>query len=192
MIQKDINRFYSDYFDWLYHLVCNDKYYNKISYRKLLYFLDSVDYIPNLQMDDNRRIDGIDFRYRYGYEYGYSKEEIDELFKNKNCSMFEMMIALSSRVEEQITSELIFGNRTSQWFWGMIVSLSLGQMNDEHFDERYCLNVIDKFMRNNYEPNGRGGLFTLNDPPADLRTVDIWCQFMWYLNENVYDSKIEF
>ena len=192
MIQKDINRVYDDYFDWLYHLVCNDKYYNKISYRKLLYFLDSVDYIPNLQMDDNRRIDGIDFRYRYGCEYGYSKEEIDELFNNKNCSMFEMMIALSTRVEERITSELIFGNRTSQWFWGMIVSLGLGKMNDEYFNERYCLNVIDRFMRNNYEPNGRGGLFTLNNPPADLRTVDIWCQFMWYLNENVYDSKIEF
>lgn len=192
MIQKDINRIYDDYFDWLYHLVCNDKYYNKISYRKLLYFLDSVDYIPNLQMDDNRRIDGIDFRYHYGYEYGYSKEEIDQLFNNKNCSMLEMMIALSTRVEEQITSELIFGNRTSQWFWGMIVSLGLGKMNDEYFNERYCLNAIDRFMRNDYEPNGHGGLFTLNNPPADLRTVDIWCQFMWYLNENVYDSKIEF
>jgi hypothetical protein len=189
MIQKDIDKIYDEYFNWLYHLVCNDKYYNKVSYKKLLHFLDSVDYIPNLPMDDNRRIDGLDFRYTFGYDYGYSEKEIDEIFRQKNCSMLEMMIALSYKVEVSITSDLTFGNRTGQWFWGMVVNLGLGKMTDDNFDLEYCLDSIDIFMRNKYSPNGHGGLFTVNNPPENMQNVDIWCQFMWYLNQNIYEEN---
>ena len=187
MIQKDINKIYDEYFNWLYHLICNDKYYNKVTYNKLLYFLDSVDFIPNLLMDDNRRVDGLDFRYRYGYDYGYSEEEIDEIFCKKNCSMLEMMIALAHKVEEQITSNFMYGDRTGQWFWGMVVNLGLGKMNDSNFDKRYCEDRIEAFMRNQYASDGQGGLFRVTNPPEDMRKTDIWCQFMWYLSENTYD-----
>ncbi len=187
MIQKDINEIYDEYFNWLYHLICNDKYYIKVTYNKLLYFLDNIDFIPYLEMDDNRRVDGLDFRYRFGYDYGYSEEEIDQIFSRKNCSMLEMMVALSHKVEEQITSNMMYGDRTGQWFWGMIVNLGLGKMNDSNFDERYCSERVEIFMRNKYAFNGLGGLFTVNNPPEDMRKTDIWCQFMWYLSENTYD-----
>ena len=175
-----------EYFEWMYHLVCNSNYYSRLSYKKLLYFLYCTEYIPNLPMDENRFIDGIDFKYHFGIENGYSYEYIEEHMGALYCNMLEMMMALSFRVEEQITTNMEYGDRTGQWFWGMIVSLGLGHMTDDKFDPGYCAMVVDRFLRNDYEPDGRGGLFTLHQANRDLRNVDIWCQFMWYLNENIY------
>ena len=183
MIQNNGSNLNNEYFEWMYHLVCSDKRYNKLSYRKLLKYLNSVDFIPLMDMDDSRRIDGIDFRYEFGYKNGYSNHLIHDLIDNRNCSVLEMMVALAFRVEEQIMSNYLFGNRTGQWFWIMVVSLGLGQMDDKRFDQRYCDEVIDRFMRRNYSANGAGSLFTLDHPRADMRDVDIWTQFMWYLSE---------
>lgn len=183
MIQDDGN-VANEYFEWMYHLVCNDKQYNKLSYRKLLHFLDSIEFVPTSIMDENRRIDGIDFRYRFGYENGYSDEYIDRYLSIGDCSVLEMMIALAFRVENNIMDDDDYGNRTGQWFWNMIVSLGLGSMSDDKFDRYYCEEVIYKFLNKMYEPNGKGGLFTLHNTNSDVRDVDIWCQFMWYLDEN--------
>lgn len=60
-----------DYFDWMYGLVCDTKYPKKLSYRKLLNFLHNMDFTYQLTMDSNRFEDGIELRYRFGYENGY-------------------------------------------------------------------------------------------------------------------------
>ena len=174
----------NEYFEWIYHLVCNEEKYNKISYRKLLYFLHSTYFVPMIDMDDNRRADGIDFRYRFGYENGYPDEYIKRYLDTRDCTVLEMMIAMAYRVEENITDNTAYGNRIGQWFWTMIVSLGLGQMDDSKFDKNHCLHVIDNFLNRKYMKNGKGGLFTVENPPGDMRDVDIWCQFMWYLAEN--------
>lgn len=180
----------NEYFERMYHLVYNKKQYNKLSFRKLLYFLHSVDFYPMMEMDDNRRIDGIDFRYRFGYENGYSDEYIKRYLDVRECSVLEMMIALSFKVEEQITDNYLYGDRTGQWFWTMIVNLGLGKMDDSNFDENYCFEVIDQFLSRRYESNGKGGLFYIEKPRRDLRDVDIWCQFMWHLDEvNILKEK---
>ena len=180
----------NEYFEWMYHLVCSDNRGRKrISYRRLLSYLHSVTYIPRLEMDDNRRIDGLDLRYRFGYENGYPDTYIRRYLNDQNCSVLEMMIALACKVEEEITDNYIYGDRTSQWFWSMVISLGLNSMEDSKFDSHYCDQVIDNFLSQNYKPNGDGGLFTLEHPSRDLRDVDIWCQFMWYLNENLTEEE---
>ena len=173
----------NEYFEWMYHLVCSNKQYNKLSFRKLLFFLHTVDFYPLVDMDENRRIDGVNFRYRFGYENGYSDEYISRYLDTRECSVLEMMISLAFRVEEQITDNYLLGDRTGQWFWTMITNLGLGQMDDSKFDNDYCLDVIDQFLTRRYSPNGKGGLFIIEHPKRDLRDVDIWCQFMWYLSE---------
>lgn len=183
MIQtNEYDQISNEYFEWIYHLVCS-KQYKKVSYRKLLCFLHSKTFYAIVPMDDNRRKDGISFRYRFGAENGYSNEHIEQYLDTRDCSVLEMIIALSFRVEEQLVSDFAYGDRTGQWFWNMIVSLGLGQMNDKKFDLEYCNHVIDIFLKREYSPNGKGGLFTLSNPPEDVRNVEIWCQFMWYLNE---------
>lgn len=173
----------NEYFEWMYQLVCNDKYYKNLSFRKLLYFLHSVEFIYVVEMDVNRAIDGVDFRYRFGYECGYSREVIEKFLDTRPCSVLEMMIALAFRVEEHIMDDPDFGDRTGQWFWNMIVNLGLGTMNDSKFDQRYCEQVIFRFLNREYERNGKGGLFTIHDNTRDMRTAEIWYQTMWYLND---------
>ena len=167
------------YFNWIYGLVCDDDY---LSYKKLLLSLYNIEFTYEYILDGNRAKDGVSFRYRFGYENGYSNEEINTYLDNKPCSVLEMMIALSFRIEEEIMINSKYGNRTGQWFWGMVVSLGLGSMENRFFDEKYVAGVIDRFLNRDYEPNGRGGLFTIKNTERDLRSVDIWCQMCEYLD----------
>ena len=94
-----------------------------------------------------------------------------------------MMVALSIDMEG-IMNDTNLGNRTAQWFWGMIGSLGLGQMDDDGFDMTSAHEALYIFMNRLYRPNGEGGLFTLRKPYIDLRNVEIWMQAMWFLNEH--------
>ena len=171
------------YFEWLYQLVCDERYRKNVSYERLFQKLHNTPFTFSLYMDGNRAADGIDLRYRFGYENDYSQAIISEYLDNENCSVLEMMVALSLRCEEHIMSNSSIGNRTGQWFWNMVVNLGLGSMSDWHYDETYVTNVLDRFLNREYEPNGIGGLFRV-DIGKDLRKIDIWYQMMWYLNEN--------
>ena len=181
MLQNDLKDLY---FEWLYSLVCdNDDSYNRLTYRNLLRLLYNIEFTYILKMDVNRMKDGINFRYRFGYENGYSNDIIAEYLDIDPCNVLEMMVALAFRAKEQIMDDSDYGNRTSQWFWNMIVSLGLGAMHDYNFDEGYVRSVIYNFLTRNYAPNGKGGLFTIENCMYDLREMEIWSQFMRHLNE---------
>lgn len=74
------------------------------------------------------------------------------------------------------------GNRTGQWFWSMVINLGLGSMVDRCFDKRYVDDVIQRFLDRDYAPNGKGGLFRVEDCDHDLRDLDIQHQLCRYLN----------
>jgi hypothetical protein len=97
------------------------------------------------------------------------------------CSVLEMMVALAIYAEEHIMSNPQIGNRISQWFWNMVVSLGLGDQMDNRFDRRYVEGVLQRFLNRKYEPNGQGGLFTIRNCDRDLRKVEIFYQLCWYL-----------
>lgn len=172
-----------EYFEWMYQLVCTEKYSKRQSYRKLLYFLHDTEFTYLISMDYNRAEDGRDLRYRFGYEHNISNAIITTYFGDQPCSILEMMIALSIRCEEHIMEDPDIGNRTGQWFWNMIVNLGLGSMNDTKFDKAYTDAVVHKFLNREYGRDGKGGLFTVHNSRYDLRSVEIWYQMMWYLDE---------
>lgn len=119
----------------------------------------------------------------------YSGEDVDEL-NDRPCSVLEMMVALSARCEEHIMDDPDSGNRTGKWFFDMILSLGLINMQDERFDALYARAAISRFLRREHAANGCGGLFTLRYHSADMRRVEIWYQAMWYLDE-VIDGERE-
>lgn len=176
-----------EYFEWMCNQVCSDE--DILSYSKLLKFLHAQEFHYILHLDRDRLSDGIDFRYRFGYENGYDRNYISNNLNTSSCSVLEMMVALAFRVEEQIMDDTHYGNRTGQWFWNMIVSLNLGGMDDKHFDRAYCRERIYILNNRLYNSNGEGGLFTVNEPEYDMRDATIWCQCMWYLDEN-FDFSI--
>ena len=145
-------------------------------------FLHNTEFVYFLPMDKNRANDGEDLRYRFIEDCSeYNDKEILRCL-DEPCSVFEMMVALAIRCEETIMDDPQVGSRTGQWFWGMIVSLGLGPMMDANYDKKYVNGVLQRFINRHYEPNGKGGLFTIRNCDADLRKIDIWRQLCWYLD----------
>ena len=170
------------YFDWMYQLVFDSKYYPGRSYRKLFNYLNNIDFVYSHPMDSNRVEDGIDLRYRFGYDAGVSDTVVASYLDDHPCSVFEMMVALALRTEEAIMFDPSEGDRTAIWFKRMLENLNLADMSDAHFNQGFVDDVIFRFLNRDYLPNGAGGLFYIEDCTEDLRTVEIWCQLCWYLD----------
>lgn len=169
------------YFDWLCSVI---KHKNRHNYKKLLTYLFERSFNYILPMDGNRAEDGIDMRYSgFGYFSGTEQYEIARYLDRRDCSVLEMMVALAVRAEN-IVGDSELGDRKYLWFWSMIDSLGLTGMDDDHYDEAKVIFTIDCFINRDYKPNGKGGLFTVNDPPHDMRGVEIWNQMCWFLSEN--------
>ena len=179
MIEHEINE---DYFEWLYEGMCGNRYSKNISYRKLLEHLHNTNFRYTISNDKNRASDGIDLRYSFALSQGCEDErELITDYLKGPCSVFEMMVALAQRCESVMDDPRI-GDRTGQWFWGMINNLGLGGMNDNRYDEQYVDDVINTFLDREYKSNGKGGLFTIRNCEYDLREVEIWYQLCWYLD----------
>lgn len=172
----------NQYFNWMCGLVCNEAHPKRAFYKDLLIHLHDTEFVYILDMDSNRAQDGVDFRYRFAYEFEYDRSIVDRSLNDKPCSVLEMMVALAHRCEEDIMEDPELGDRTGQWFWDMIVSLGLDDMDDDNFDQTYVDFVINRFLKREYRRNGEGGLFTIERCDCDLRDVEIWYQMNWYLN----------
>lgn len=168
-----------EYFDWMYSLVFG----KNRSYRKLLVRLHEIPFRYSIPMDGNREADGINLRYRFGYENGYADYIIADELDHKKCSVLEMMIALCIRCEEQIMDDPEVGNRTGKWFFNMLKNLGLHDMDDRHFEADYIDRIMLIFLNRKYQANGRGGLFTVHTHQCDMRSIEIWYQMCWYLDE---------
>lgn len=168
------------YLGWIYDLVCGDRFPPSMSYRKLLWMLNDMEFVYSIPRDVNRAKDGISLRDRY-----YRHREYDGEHIVGPCSVLEMMVALAIRCEENIMDDPAMGNRTGQWFWEMIGNLGLRSMTDSRFDPEYVAMSIDRFLNHEYEPDGTGGLFRIKNCDRDMRRVEIWYQLCWYLDSIV-------
>lgn len=174
------DRINNEYFEWLCELVDAKRFSKSLSYRKLLVHLHNIEFTWFIPHDDNRADDGIQLRRRFGL---YREDLSVQNYILGPCSVLEMMTALAIRCEETIMDDAQLGNRTGQWFWGMIRNLGLSPMTDTAFDRDFVDDVIARFLNREYEPNGKGGLFTVRHYDRDMRNIEIWCQLSWYLDE---------
>ena len=171
------------YFLWMCQIVDTDRKIHVRSYRDLLEKLNNIDFYAALPMDENCADDGIELRYRFGRDCGYPASMIASMLDVRPCSVLEMMVALALRGEHHIAEDTIYGDRTGRWFWSMIKSMGLSDQTDDMFDVTIVYDSVHRMLERNYAANGRGGLFTLQNPREDLRHVEIWYQMMWYLSE---------
>ena len=173
------DRVNDDYFEYLCDLIDAKRFSKRVSYRKLLMRLHDTEFTWFIPYDDNRADDGIQLRRRFALVRN------DMSLSNYilgPCSVLEMMVALAVRCEETIMDDALMGNRTGQWFWGMVHNLGLSPMSDSKFNKAVVDDIIARFLRREYEPDGRGGLFTVKRYERDMRKVEIWCQLSWYLD----------
>ena len=175
MIVNDVK---DEYFIWLSDLVYRN------GFDKLLTRLHETEFRYLIAKDQNRARDGEGLRYRFAISRTSddSPDAITDILDGP-CSVLEMMVALSIRCEEDFTDNPNVGDRTSQWFWSMIVSLGLGSMTDSRIRYTYVDEVLERFLDRDYEANGKGGLFTVKHCNYDMRDAEIWHQLCWYLDE---------
>ena len=145
--------------------------------------LHATEFIYLIRNDQNRAEDGINLRYRFAKNV-YPSESVGFILEclDGPCSVLEMMLALANRCEEDYMDDPEFGDRTAQWFWGMITNLNLGSMIDVWYDKQYVDEVLYKFLNRKYEPDGRGGLFRIRDYKGDMRKMEIWHQMCYFLD----------
>ena len=171
------------YFQWMTEMIFpnhNDRY----QYGHLLDALNASMFHFSIPMDENRMRDGIDLRYRFAYEKGYSNDMVSAaLNHNRSCSMLEMMVALALKGDERILYDYETGGKAYYIFSIMLDSLQLSHMTNDNFDSDYVNYVIDRLLNHEYDYNGNGGLFTVENPRRDMRSVDIWYQMNWYLQK---------
>ena len=168
----------SDYFEWMYDLMCEDRFTRSVSYRQLLTFLHEIEFVYFVPYDENRAVDGITLRYRYCQIHDC---EDMEYCLSGPCSVLEMMVALAIRCEG-IMDNPMKGDRTSQWFWEMITNLGLGSMSDDNFNEWLVNDVVTRLLERDYDFDGRGGLFRVRGTRRDMRTTEIYHQLLAYIN----------
>ena len=180
-VRPEIDGIQEAYFEWMLRLACEGR---TGTWRKLFRRLHQTEFTYILPMDANRADDGIDLRHRFAWEFGLDREQVDEMLYGRPCSVLEMMMALGLRCEEDITQDPDRGCRIGEWIFAMLESLGLGGMDDDHYQQSTVDHILRTFLNREYQPNGRGGLFTVNNG-RDLRRAEIWYQMMWWLS-NVY------
>lgn len=176
MIKNEIQ---AEYYEWMYGRMCYGRCSDNISYHKLFEFLHGVEFSYMIHGDKNRAEDGRDLREYFAHIHDI--EDISDLI-NGPCSILEMMIALAIRIEDSIMDNPEIGDRAPQWFWKMIVTLGLGGMRDDLFNQKKAEKIINRFLNREYESDGKGGLFRVRDCEHDMRNVEIWVQMLWYLD----------
>ena len=79
-----------------------------------------------------------------------------------------------------------------EWFWRMIHNLELDGYTDDIFEisiQETVEEVLGRLNQRTYSANGSGGLFPLQSPTVDQRTVELWTQMQTYLLEGKYASS---
>ena len=175
------NKLLKTYFKWLLNFVCDSR--EEIYYRMVFEDLFNKDFFWLIDYDENLAIYGLDLRNQF-LESSETYRKMYDIYGgfDKNCSILEMMIALSILIEDKIMTNYE-ENNTPKWFWEMFNSLGLRNYDDISYDEPEVDEILEKFLNRRYQTNGRGGLFTVQNSQKDMTKMDIWMQMNAFLIE---------
>lgn len=171
------------YFNWLCAKVIRYEVKTpSTSYDLLLSKLHDTEYIWVLIGDDNRAADGVQLRSDFMNTFMYEDEDVDLGWLHMGCSMLELLLALSVRLQFQT------GINVDIWFWHLIENLGMTRFNDSAINDIYIDEILYNLMWRQYDSLGRGGLFPLLETNNDQTKVEIWYQMHEYLHADLKPS----
>lgn len=183
MPKATLPRFEDTYFEWLY-LKFGVIRRPERSYLELSKVLHSIPFHWFVFNDGNREADGRQLQKDYALEEAPRRPFVvlDEI-ENNIASVLEVLVAFADRCAyaSKEKHDLTF------WMSEFFRNLGFLTFNDTNFHDsnrHMVVDRIDKWMARVYKPDGRGGLFPLNDPSEDQRTVELWYQMAAYIQEN--------
>jgi hypothetical protein len=178
-----------DYFSWLYNIVKDQRR----SYKKLSSILHNKPFRWFIRNDDNRYQDGLNLRNLFIEENNLDESHLEvSYFLKGDCTVFELMVALSLRLNELMYDLESHKNTTSRWFLEMLRNLKLYRFTDdfspyEQFDgpsDAEIDEILEILIDRTYDAKGRGSLFPVSVTNRDMSTTEIWYQMMEYLEKN--------
>lgn len=129
--------------------------------------------------DDNRAADGTALRRDFMFQHGM--RELPEDWEGLECSILEMLIALSDRMAFNIDLP------QEDCFWHIVDNLGLGASTDnDPIDPEAIEQVLERVNTRTYNSDGSGGLFPLKNPTRDQREVELFYQMYSYIRERNY------
>lgn len=182
------------YFNWLCAKAIPD-WKIRLSFSKVLNRLNNIEFTYSVPMDENRMIDGVNLRYRFGHENNIPDYVVSNTVDIICCTVLEMMVALAIRMEEEIFFDPKFGDRTSQWFMHMLESTGLLYYSDDNVSNpiEYIEFGIDSkiliMLNRSYDNYGNGSLFRLKRPVPNYNCLELWNQMICYANELEGESR---
>jgi hypothetical protein len=106
-----------------------------------------------------------------------------DIWLTKDCSVLEMLIAMSKRIELDIVPE--HENTCADWFWLLIGNLGLDKYDNYAFDGP----KVDEILKNWLDRNGKSVLFF--SEKSNTKTffgLEYWYQMHIWLAEN-YENE---
>lgn len=181
-----------EYFSWLYNLIRHPR--SKAYYTKLCMVMHETNfraYVPN---DDNRAQDGLDLRQLFIEEGRLDESHLEvQYFLKGECTFFEMLVALSRRMND-LTYDLISDqDKAHVWFYKILANTGLDKFDDSSsrypelgpVQEAEVCDTLCAILDRTYDKSGTGSLFPLKRRhPQDMRETEIWYQLMLWLDEN--------
>ena len=162
-------------------------------YLSLCSLLQETEFIPIVEMDENRCSDCRNLRMEFANDVS-EPEYIDILdgMLSENGTMMELLTVLAEKIEyEMADSE--YEASTRKWFLEMLTNCGLGDADNEHFEEdssgrlsEDVACILDTVIFRKFGWDGENGLFPLRWPRGDQRYEELIVQMNNYLEEN-YD-----
>lgn len=154
----------------------------------LLALMYEKEFRPLVANDDNRWMDGLELRTEFCNDFRVRmsarrrepyRSFLDKELPNPPCSFLEVLIGISRRFS------FTAGGSAPGWAWVLLNNLNLHRMADplSRGKARRAADIIEVCTSRNYEPDGSGGFFPLQDPQEDQRQVEIWYQMAAYIGE---------
>lgn len=146
--------------------------------------LHNIPFTYVLERDDNREEDGIDLREDYTPPNGYDMKIIMDFYA-KRCSVFEMLIGLAIRVDDEFIGDPA-EEHPEDFFIEMLENLGLTKFVGKRYREKDVINIVQRWLDRRFDKDGRGSPFPVHHDHRDQRKIEIWDQMNAYISEN-YD-----
>ena len=161
---------HEDYFEWLY-----DRTFADDSYFKLADAMNQVQFTWSVDHDSNRAADGISMRRSYLFENGRARENYS--WDPSECTFFEMFAALADKMG------MLLDKDPHETALHLLRNVALDLYTDDRFRRFEVYQVLDYIMDREYDYDGGGGFFPLDEPSSDQRDSQLLYQMNQYIIE---------